>query len=74
MELNFLVPVTHSLRTVNQHNLSVKKETKFYMGTSSKEAVGRALTFWRRVLHLNFSTPCMQSVNNTGTKKGSIMK
>jgi hypothetical protein len=22
----------------------------------------------------NFSTPCMQNVNNTGTKKGSIMK
>jgi hypothetical protein len=33
------------------------------------------LTFGTRVLHLNFSTPCMQNVNNTGgTKKGNIMK
>jgi hypothetical protein len=32
------------------------------------------LTFWHRNWHLNFSTPCMQNANNTGTKKGSIMK
>ena len=25
-------------------------------------------------IHLNFSTLCMQNVNNTGTKKGSVMK
>jgi hypothetical protein len=29
--------------------------------------------FGTGVLHLNFSTPCMYNVNNTGTKKGSIM-
>jgi len=32
------------------------------------------LTFGTRILHLNFSTFCMENVNNTGTKKGSIMK
>ena len=32
------------------------------------------LTFRRRNFLLNFSTPCIQNVNNTGTKKGSIMK
>jgi hypothetical protein len=25
--------------------------------------------FGTGVLHLNFSTPCMENVNNTGTKK-----
>jgi hypothetical protein len=31
--------------------------------------------FGKGVLHLNFSTSCMENVNNTGTKKnGSIMK
>jgi hypothetical protein len=33
-----------------------------------------ALIFWHRSFHLNFSTPCMLNVNNTGIKKGSIMK
>jgi len=32
------------------------------------------LTLWRRNFLLNFSTLCIQNVNNTGTKKGSIMK
>ena len=32
------------------------------------------LTLWRRNFFLNFSTPCIYNVNNTGTKKGSIMK
>ena len=32
------------------------------------------LTFRRRNFLLNFSTPCIQNVNNTGTKKRSIMK
>ena len=35
---------------------------------------GKALTLWRRIFFLNFSTPCIWNVNNTGTKKGSIMK
>jgi hypothetical protein len=26
------------------------------------------------ILHLNFSTLCMQNVNNTESKKGSVMK
>jgi hypothetical protein len=34
----------------------------------------RFYPFGTGVLHLNFSTPCMQNLNNTGTKKGSIMK
>jgi len=32
------------------------------------------LTLWRRNFLLNFSTSCIWNVNNTGTKKGSIMK
>jgi len=32
------------------------------------------LTFWRRNYFLNFSTPCVQNVNNTGTKQVRIMK
>ena len=32
------------------------------------------LTLWRRNYFLNFSTPCTQNVNNTGTKQVSIMK
>ena len=34
----------------------------------------RYLTLWRRNFLLNFSTPCILNANNTGTKKGSIMK
>jgi len=34
----------------------------------------RFLTFWRRNNFLNFSTPCIQNVNNTGTKYVRIMK
>ena len=34
----------------------------------------RKLTFRRRNFLLKFSTPCIYNVNNTGTKKGSIMK
>jgi len=33
-----------------------------------------ALTFWRLNYFLNFSTPCIQNVNNTGTKYVRIMK
>jgi len=33
-----------------------------------------SLTFRHRNFLLNFSTPCIKNVNNTGTKKGSIMK
>ena len=32
------------------------------------------LTFWSRNYFLNFSTPCIQNVNNTGTKYVRIMK
>ena len=32
------------------------------------------LTLWRRNYFFNFSTPCIQNMNNTGTKQVSIMK
>jgi len=32
------------------------------------------LTLWRRNFLLNFSTSCILNENNTGTKKGSVMK
>jgi len=32
------------------------------------------LTFWRQNYFFNFSTPCIQNVNNTGTKYVRIMK
>ena len=32
------------------------------------------LTLWRRNYFFNFSTLCIQNVNNTGTKQVSIMK
>jgi hypothetical protein len=32
------------------------------------------LTLWRRNFLLNFSTPCIQNVNNKEKKKGSIKK
>jgi hypothetical protein len=34
----------------------------------------KLLTLWRRNVLLNFSTPCILNVNNTGTKQGSIIK
>jgi len=33
-----------------------------------------SLTYWRRKYFFNLSTPCIQNVNNTGTKQVSIMK
>ena len=32
------------------------------------------LTFWRRNYFFNLNTPCIQNVNNTGTKQVTIMK
>jgi hypothetical protein len=32
------------------------------------------LALWHQNFLLNFSTLCIQNVNNTGTKQGSIMK
>jgi len=34
----------------------------------------KGLTFWRRNYFFNFSTLCMQDVENTGTKYVRIMK
>ena len=39
-----------------------------------KYEVGYALTIWCRSFLLNFSTPCIKNVNNTATKKVSIIK
>ena len=41
---------------------------------ASRPVTSPLLTFRRRNFLLNFSTPCIQNVNNTGTKKGSFMK
>jgi len=35
---------------------------------------GMILTLWRRNYFFNFSTSCIENVNNTGTKQVSIMK
>jgi hypothetical protein len=43
------------------------------VGKFIRHWVGR-LTFWRQNYFLNFSTPCVQNVNNTGTKYLRIMK
>jgi hypothetical protein len=40
----------------------------------SEQAVISSLTFWCRNYFLNFSTPCIQNSNNTGTKYVRIMK
>ena len=37
-------------------------------------SVVAVLTFWRRNYFFNFSTFCLQNVNNTGTKQLRIMK
>jgi len=37
-------------------------------------AVGWKLTFWRWNYFFNFRTPCIQNVNNTGTKYVRFMK
>ena len=34
----------------------------------------KRLTLWHWNYFFNFSTPCTQNVNNTGTKQVSIMK
>ena len=46
---------------------------KFYF-TSSVLNMFQTLTFWRRNYFFNFSTPCIQNVNNPGTKYVRIMK
>jgi len=42
--------------------------------TSHPVSLRYVLTFWRRNYFFNFSTPCIQNVNNTGTKYVRIMK
>ena len=44
-------------------------------GVQSSVLTAKDLTFWRRnYFFFNFSTPCIQNVNNTGTKHVRIMK
>ena len=49
------------------HKLSARKQQKRTVNAA-------CLTLWRRNFLLNFGTFCIWNVNNTGTKKGSIMK
>ena len=53
----------------NAHTLSYIKSV-----LQLQDFVLYSLTFWRRNYLLNFSTPCIENVNNTGTKYAKIMK
>ena len=53
-------------------NFAQNYDRKILRGKVLLEKPG--LTFWSRSYVLKFSTPCIQSVNNTGTKQVRIMK
>jgi hypothetical protein len=63
------------LQIIIRHISGVRREAskKLLTSVGTGIRINLGLTLWRRIF-LNFSTPCMQNVNNTGTKKGSIMK
>jgi hypothetical protein len=57
--------------------LTVTQDLTAHIATMLTKNTARqtsTLTLWRRNFLLNFSTLCISIVNNTGTKKGSIMK
>jgi len=56
---------------VTMHN---NKLLHFQKYSSFHIFIGYALTFWSRNYFFNFSTSCIQNVNNTGTKYVRIMK
>ena len=56
-------------RLVNHVTYEIKKSLSVAEHTFSPQ-----LTLWRRNYFFNFSTSCIQNVNNTGTKQVSIMK
>jgi len=49
------------------------REYKMLMG-KTRSRWETILTFWRRNYFFNFSTSCVENVNNTGTKYVRIMK
>ena len=53
-----------SLYKIITHNCTHVRNPKLF----------QPLTFWRRNYFFNFSTSCIQNVNNTGTKQVRIMK
>ena len=77
---------TPSISTlVNNHNYSTKNKIKKYSDSSNfiiyhqnirgiSKKTEELLTFWRQNYFFNFSTLCIQNVNNTGTKQVRIMK
>ena len=55
----------------------VERRTRYitaYKNTRFDTHGASLLTFWRRNYFFNFSTLCIQNVNNTGTKQVRIMK
>ena len=73
---SFQLPPTSSQKTTYQHSTAACAVTTL-RNTHNSVFAGPAiswLTFWRQNYFLNFSTPCIQNMNNTGTKYVRIMK
>jgi len=61
--------------TVHNRLFHKSKFASWHESVSRHKCSIRCLTFWRRnYFFLNFSSPCIQNVNNTGTKYVRIMK
>ena len=81
--INFIrkIPIGISIRKKQLKDSPITTNTfwwsKFYLFTNwytSELSSKTILTFWRRNYFFNFSTHCIQNVNNTGTKYIRNMK
>ena len=65
-----VIPKTGTVKCLWLH-LDCRLNWKEHIASKRKQI---ALTFWRRNYFFNFSTHCIENVNNTGTKQVRIMK
>ena len=65
---------SYSYRASRYYQIFIYSPTDAQMSYLKKTILKFTLTFWRRNNFFNFSTHCIQNVNNTGTKQVIIMK
>jgi len=73
-----MITIEVTIKGTRPKNADKKEFSQFHScchkAHTDRSMESKPLTFWRRNYFINFSTPCIQNVNNTGTKHVRIMK